>query len=119
MKTKEQNKQEVINYLTKTSIHTFLKPKATFKWGDMNNPGYYEYDYENGTYFKVFNEGEKWFYIEDGKIKNLDIDHYLKQYDSNAKCVISNSLFLNKKMKSVRNNKFVQSKIEEVLKNQS
>ena len=119
MKTVEQNKQEVINYLTKTSIHTFLKPKATFKWGDMNNPSYYEYDYENGTYFKVFNDGEKWFYIEDDKIKNLDIEHYLKYYGSNAKCVISNSLFLNKKMQSVRNNKFVQSKIEEVLKNQS
>ena len=28
MKTVEQNKQEVINYLTKTSIHTFLKPKG-------------------------------------------------------------------------------------------
>ncbi len=114
MKTKEQNKQEVINYLTKTSIHTFLKPKANFKWF-THKPGYYEYDYENGTYFKVLNEGEKWFYIEDGKIKNLDIEHYLKYYGSNAKCVISNSLFLNKKMKSVRNNKFVQSKIEEVL----
>ena len=32
------------------------------------------------------------------------------------KCVISNILFLDKKMKSVRNNKFVQLKIEEVLK---
>ena len=117
MKTVEQNKQEVINYLTKTSIHTFLKPKATFKWGDMNKPGHYEYDYEDSTYFKVFNEGEKWFYIEDGKIKNLDIEHYLKYYDSNAKCVISNFLFLNKKMKSVRNNKFIQSKINDVLKN--
>ena len=119
MKTVEQNKQEVINYLTKTSKHVFLKPKATFKWGDSNNPGYYEYDFENGTYFKVFNEGEKWFYIEDSQIKKLDIDHYLKYYGSNSKCVIGNILFLNKKMKSVKNNKFVQSKIEEVLKNQS
>ena len=119
MKTVEQNKKEVINYLTKTSIHTFLKPKATFKWGDQNRPGHYEYDYENSTYFKVFNEGEKWFYIEDSQIKKLDIDHYLKYYGSNSKCVIGNILFLNKKMKSVRNNKFVQSKIEEVLENQS
>jgi len=119
MKTVEQNKQEVINYLTKTSIHTFLKPKATFKWGDMNKPGYYEYDYENSTYFKVFNEGEKWFYIEDDKIKNLDIDHYIKYYGNNSKCVISHKLFLGKNMKSVRNNKYVQSKIEEVLKNKS
>lgn len=119
MKTVEQNKQEVINYLTKTSIHTFLKPKATFKWGDQNKPGYYEYDFDNGTYFRVFNQGEKWFYVEDDKIKNLDIDHYLKYYGNNSKCVISHKLFLGKNTKSVRNNKFVQSKIEEVLKNQS
>ena len=51
--------------------------------------------------------------------KNLDIEHYLKYYGGNAKCVISHKLFLNNKMRSVRNNKFVQSKIEEVLKNQS
>jgi len=119
MKTVEQNKQEVINYLTKTSIHTFLKPKATFKWGDSTKPGYYEYDYENSTYFKVFNEGEKWVYIEDGKIKNLDIDHYIKYYGNSAKCVISHKLFLDKKMKSIRNNKFVQSSIDEIVKNQS
>ena len=54
-----------------------------------------------------------------GKIKNLDIEHYLKYYGGNAKCVISHKLFLNNKMRSIRNNKFVQSKIEEVLKNQS
>ena len=47
------------------------------------------------------------------------LEHYLKYYGNNSKCVISNILFLNKKMKSVKNNKFVQSKIEEVLKNQS
>ena len=115
MKTAEQNKQEVINYLTKTSIHTFLKPKATFKWGDHNKPGYYEYDFENGTYFKVLNQDDKWVYIEDDKIKNLDIDYLLK-YGGNAKCFIKKRLFLNKNMKSVRNNKFVQSKIDDVLK---
>lgn len=117
MKTTEQNKQEVINYLKRTSIHTFIKPKANFKFGEMNKPGHYEYDYNDVTYFKVFNDGEKWFYIEDGKVKNLDIDHYIKYYGSNAKCVISNILFLDKKMKSVRNNKFTISKVEEVLKN--
>jgi len=85
MKTIEQNRQEVINYLTKTSIHTFLKPKATFKYGDMNKPGKYEYDYEDSSYFKVFNEDTKWFYIEDNKIKSLDIEYYLKYYDSNTK----------------------------------
>jgi hypothetical protein len=60
-----------------------------------------------------------WFYIEDDKIKNLDINHYIKYYGNNSKCVISHKLFLGKNMKSVSNNKSVQSKIEEVLKNQS
>jgi hypothetical protein len=36
MKTTDQIKQEVINYLDKTSKHTFIKPKATFKWGDFD-----------------------------------------------------------------------------------
>lgn len=115
MKTTDQNRKEVINYLTKTSKHVFIKPKATFKWGDANKPGYYEYDYENSTYFKVFSEDEKWFYIEDGKVKDLDIEHYIKYYDSNAMCVISHKLFLDKKMKSIRNTKFVKSQIDQIL----
>jgi len=119
MKTQDQIKTEIVNYLTKTSIHTFLKPKATFKWGDSNKPGYYEYDYENGTYFKVFTESGNWFTIEDGKVKDLNIEHYIKYYGNNAMCVISHKLFLDKKMKSVRNNKYVQSIIEEIVKNKS
>jgi len=110
MKTLDQNRQQVINYLKKTSNHVFLNPKSTFKWG-TDKPGHYEYDFDNGTYFKVFTRDDKWFYLKDNKIYSLDIDHYLKYYENNAKCVISNLLFLNNNMKSIRNTKFVQSKI--------
>jgi hypothetical protein len=114
MKTEQQIRKEVIDYLEKTSIHTFLKPKATFKWGDSKTPGYYEYDYENGTYFKVYKEGEEWFYIQNESVCKLDVEGYLKYHRGNAKCGIGNFLFLGKNMKSVRNTKFVRSKIEEV-----
>jgi hypothetical protein len=93
--------------------------QVVFVEAAVGEPGYYEYDYENSTYFKVFNEGEKWFYIEDDKIKNLDIDYYIKYYGNNAKCVISHKLFLDKKMKCIRNNKFIKSNIDEIIKNQS
>jgi hypothetical protein len=115
MRTEEQIKKEVISYLTKTSAHTFLKPKATFKWGDAKTPGYYEYDYEDSTYFKLFQEGEKWFYVQNGSVNSLDVDQYIKYHGANSKCVISNFLFLGKKMKSVRNTKFVKSQIEAIV----
>jgi hypothetical protein len=109
MKTEAQIKKEVINYLEKTSMHTFLKPKATFKWGNQNTPGYYEYDYENGTYFKVFKEGEDWFKIDEGKIGKIGLDWF---YENNTKCVTRHRLFLGKNMKSIKNTKFVKSQIE-------
>lgn len=112
MKTQEQIKQEVINYLTKTSKHTFIKPKATFKWGDANRLGYYEYDYENITYFSVLDDSEKWLIFEDNKTRELDIEFYLKHYGANAKNVISNILFLNKKMKSIKRTKKVISELK-------
>lgn len=116
MKTQEQIKQEVINYLNKTSKHTFIKPKATFKWGDVNTSGYYEYDYENITYFLVLDAGEidfeKWLIFEDNKNRELDIEFYLKHYGANAKNVISNILFLNKKMKSIKRTKKVISELK-------
>ena len=72
MKTTEQIKQEIVNYLTKTSQHTFVKPKATFKWGDSKTPGYYEYDYNEFTYFKVIKNGDE-FKIGDSKaLKNFN-----------------------------------------------
>jgi len=73
MKTKEQIKQEIVNYLTKTSIHTFIKPKATFKWKQEGS--HYEYDYNEFTYFKVIKIGED-FYFLDKKMKSVKSNKY-------------------------------------------
>jgi len=120
MKTTEQIKQEIVNYLTKTSIHTFVKPKATFKWGDSKTPGYYEYDYNEFTYFKVIKKEDEFFQLEKSgssnyKLSKIDIDTYIKYYGNNAKCVLSNNLFLDKKMKSVKSNKYHLEEIKNIL----
>lgn len=115
MKNVEQIKQEIVNYLTKTSIHTFVKPKATFKWGDSKTPGCYEYDYNEFTYFKVIKFEDEFFKLENDKLTKIDIDNYIKYYGSNAKCVLSQNLFLDKKMKSVKSNKYHLEEIKNIL----
>ncbi len=117
MKTVEQIKQEIVNYLTKTSIHTFIKPKATFKW--KTEGSYYEYDYNDFTYFKVIKNEDEFFQLEKNgnnyKLSKIDVDTYIKYYGNNAKCVISNNLFLDKKMKSVKSNKYHLEEIKNIL----
>lgn len=84
--------------------HLFIKPKSTFNWGNENKSGYYEYDYQNFTYFKIFKKENDYYILEDGKITKIDIDYYIKYWNNNSMCVISNHLFLNKKMKSIKQN---------------
>ena len=105
-------KTEIVNYLTKTSQHTFIKPKS--KWTTKDGQISVEYDYNDFTYFKVFMDGENFTYVENNKIKKLDIDYYIKYWGNNAKDVISKSLFWDKKMKSVKQNKFVNSEIDKL-----
>lgn len=122
MKTTEQIKGEIVNYLTKTSQHTFIKPKSTFKW--RQGGSHYEYDYNEFTYFKVIKIGEDFFYLENSngqntpttyKLYKIDIDSKIKYWGNNTKCVISNLLFLGKKMKSVKSNKWHLGEIERVI----
>lgn len=118
MKTQEQIKQDIASYLTKTSAHTFIKPKATFKWDKENS--HYEYDYNEFTYFKVIKIGEDFFYLESVKeqtykLHKIDVDTKIKYYEGNAKCVINHNLFLGKKMRSVRSNKYHVGEIEKIL----
>ena len=117
MKTQEQIKQEIVNYLTKTAEHTFIKPKATFKWDKEKS--YYEYDYNEFTYFKVLVKDGEFFHLEKNGVGNyrmskIDIDYYIKYYGNNTKCVISNNLFLGKKMKSVKSNKYHLGEIDKI-----
>jgi len=122
MKTTEQIKQEIVNYLTKTSQHTFVKPKATYKWSQTGSQ--YEYDYIEFTYFKIIKVEDEFFKLENNnsqntstsyKLTKIDIDNYIKYNGNNAKCVISNWLFLDKKMKSVKSNKYHLEEIENIL----
>lgn len=122
MKTKEQIKQEIVSYLTKTSIHTFIKPKATFKWKQEGS--HYEYDYNEFTYFKVIKIDEDFYYIENSngqntpttyRLNKIEIDNFINYWGSNTKCVISNQLFLDKKMKSVKSNKYHLEEISKIL----
>lgn len=112
MKTKEEIKLEIINYLEKTSNHTFIKPLSVYKWS--KDGGSYEYDYDNYTLFKIFKIDGDYYKLENDKIKKIDIDFYLKYYENNSKNVIKHLLFLNKKMKSIRNTKIVKNKLEEL-----
>jgi hypothetical protein len=106
-------KQEIVSYLTKTSGHTFIKPKS--KWINKDGKIGVEYDYNDFTYFKVFKNGEDFTYLENGKVNKLDIDYYIKYWGNNAKDVLSKSLFLDKKMKSIRQNKWVNAEIEKLV----
>jgi hypothetical protein len=118
MKTQEKIKSEIVSYLTKTAVHTFIKPKATFKWAREGS--HYEYDYNDFTYFKVIEKEGGFFRLEktgisDYKMYKIDIEDFIKYYGNNSKCVVSNLLFLDKKMKSVKSNKYHLGEIEKIL----
>jgi len=104
MKTNEQIKQEVINYLVKASQHTF--------------------SYEDGKLFKVVNidgtpEAKSGFNIVDessfSKVNGINIGNYVANYGSNTKCVIKHNLFLNRKLKSVKTTKYTKGVIDTIL----
>jgi hypothetical protein len=120
MKTKEQIKQDIVSYLTKTSAHTYIKPSAKFKYGNSETPGYYEYDYNDFTYFKMLVKDGEFYYLEkmngnDYKLYPINIDNSITYYGKNAKCVISHNLFLGKKMKSVKSNKYHLEEINKII----
>jgi hypothetical protein len=118
MKTQEQIKQDIVSYLTKTSAHTFINPKATTKW--IKQGVYYEYDYNEFSYFKVMVKDGEFYYLEkrdrnDYKLYPINIDNYITYYGNNAKCVISHKLFLGKKMKSVKSNGYHLGEINKIV----
>lgn len=95
MKTKEQIRQEVIDYLTKTSKHTFT--------------------YENSKLFKVVSDNDKFYILDEESLynmKEINFDSIISYYGPNSKNVIKHSLFLNKNLKSVKNSKFIKENIK-------
>ena len=76
MKTKEQNRQDVVNYLRTTSKHAFIRgEKGIFKIEEIEN--------------EVFNE----FTLGKQSHTNLNIDWYIDNYGNDAKNVIKNRIF--------------------------
>lgn len=111
MKTKEQIKNEINDYLDMTSKHVFIVPNKINKWS-KNNEHYYEYDYDNYKLFKIIKIDNKYY---DLRNKEIDIDSYIKIWNNNAKNVIKNKLFLNKKMKSIKNTKYIKNMVDELI----
>ena len=100
MKTTEENKSEVLDYLNKSSKHLFEI---------------------NGVEHKVLVEGNFYIRITGNDISIGDIDKMISYYGLNAKCVIKHELFLNpryynKSIKSIKNYKFARGKYSEISK---
>ena len=98
MKTTEQIKSEVVNYLNNTSKHLFVN--------------------EKGEFYKVLVEGNNFIVIDGEKVSTFNIDEQVSWYDVNTKNVIKHSLFLNKKLKSIKSFKTIKEKyarIKEVI----
>lgn len=97
MKNKEQIKQEIVNYLTKTSFHAFKS--------------------ESGELFKVVNIDGKFYTINDGsinKVREINIDNYIDNFGNNAKCILKNYLFLNRKLHSVKNTRLLREYVNTI-----
>jgi len=107
MKTTEQIKTEVVNYLNNTSKHLFVTTK--------------------GDFYKVLVEGNNFIVINGDKASTYDIDQYISWYGANAKCVIKHKLFLipsytslnypatnSNKIRSIKNFKTMNEKISTI-----
>ena len=76
MKTQEQYKKEVVNYLRTSAKHAFIKgEKTTFKIEEISE----------GIFNEVFGGVPS--------TNNLNIDYWVKEYGTNAKNVIKNWIF--------------------------
>ena len=107
MKTTEQIKSEVINYLTKTSNHLFQTTKEEF--------------------YKVLVEGDNYIVINGDKVSVTNINDMINYYGGNSKCVIKHQLFLipsytsvnypatnSNKLKSIKNFKTMREKFNKI-----
>ena len=98
MKTTEENKAEVLNYLNKSSKHLFTI---------------------NDVEHKVLVEGDFYISISGSDVTVRNINDKITYYGSNAKCVIKHELFLNpryyaKEIKTIKNYKLARQKYSEI-----
>ncbi len=94
MKTNEQIKTEVLNYLTKTTGHLFTIGKSEHK---------------------ILLEGDFIITITGDNVSVSNIDTLIGYYGNNTKCVIKHKLFLipryyNQEIKTIKNYKLAKEK---------
>ena len=97
----EKFENQVLEYLKKVSNHLYKN--------------------ENDRWMKLIIEDEKVKILkykgsEKYQLVDLNWQDTAKWYKGNTKCVISHQLFLNKKYRSIRQNKWSNSEIENILK---
>lgn len=102
--TKEESKKRVINYLEKTSKHLFELKKTQFN--------------SDRVLLKVFKDSDGNFKVLDGdRIRDINIDRMVDWYGGNAENVISNSLFVRREARAIRQRKYredIQEKINKL-----
>lgn len=90
-KTEQQNRQDVINYLEKTSKHLFTRQKD----GVVS--------YEPKDFFRIIkNDDETFSILKNGRTTKFDFDNTVQYYKENSKDVIKDRLFINKGFTSIK-----------------
>jgi hypothetical protein len=87
MKTKEQIKSEVVNYLKKCSGHLF-KIEGGYKWS-----GPARYVQEEEKELKVIINGDQAFFITGDDVVKIDIDKIIEAQGTNSKSIIKGRIF--------------------------
>ena len=105
MKTKEEMRNEVVNYLENVSKHIFMT--------------------KDGKYQTVVKKGNEHYAYKDGNLVKINPSTYIESYGSNAKNVISHVLFpqheydstwgysKDSKLRSVRYTKYLRILVNE------
>lgn len=115
MKTTEQLRKEFINYLTKCTNHTFVKGIDEWRRVSINRG-------ELKNFVKIFQKEDGFEIYEFGKVRKITydiIDKMIQDYIGNAKNQIKMSIFSSfyseRKLRSIRNTKYIESQIQSIL----
>jgi hypothetical protein len=116
MKTKEQNKQEVVNYLTKCSQHIFVKGWEEWRQIFLKQK-------EITEFVKILVKEDGFEIYSFGKIRKLtnkDIDDLVENFKSNAKNQIKMTTFVNQyvngpRLCAVKSNRYVKEQVDKIL----
>ena len=100
--TFEQNKQKTLNYLTRTANHAFIDDGGNYQLIKLVN---------DNTLLVL--QGK----IGSAKTYTIDIDRHCRMYEENSANVMSQRLFLNRGLKSIKGAKWLKKQFEVELTN--